>query len=223
MRHRRRHHLPQSSTNGQGQKAAAISPVALRKAATQLAALAVKGRAPKTGYSVAQFGPRWSDDVDVELGGDGCDTQGGNLHRDMTAITVKAGTRGCVVASGQLYDPYTGETLSYHRGQSPTLVNIDHVVARGDSWQKGAQQLSADQRRNFANDPINLLAVSQVTNAAKQDSDAATWLPPNRRFWCVYAARQIQVKAKYHLWVTSVEKAALGRILSSCSRAGETR
>lgn len=65
--------------------------------------------------------------------------------------------------------------------------------------------------------------MSQKTNAAKQDSDAATWLPPNRGFWCVYAARQIQVKARYYLWVTSAEKAALGRILASCHQNARTR
>ncbi|MDN5768877.1 MAG: HNH endonuclease family protein [Humibacillus sp.] len=149
--------------------------------------------------------------------------QGGILHRDLTAVTVKPATRGCVVAAGQLADPYTGQSISYRRGQSPALVNLDHVVSLGDSWQKGAQQLSADQRRNFANDPLNLLAVGQKTNAAKSDSDAATWLPPNRGFWCVYAARQIQVKAKYHLWVTTAEKAALDRIFTSCTRTGGTR
>lgn len=41
----------------------------------QLDALVVKGRAPKTGYTRAQFGQAWSDDVTVGGGHNGCDTR----------------------------------------------------------------------------------------------------------------------------------------------------
>ncbi|MDN5768928.1 MAG: hypothetical protein L0H96_24730, partial [Humibacillus sp.] len=64
---------PAAAVTVPGQGAGAISPDALSKASAQLAALPVKGRAPKTGYARSQFGPRWSDDVDVEFGHDGCD------------------------------------------------------------------------------------------------------------------------------------------------------
>ncbi len=214
---------PAAVDTAPGRGVDAISPAALRQASTQLAALAVKGRAPKSGYARSQFGPRWSDNVNVELGRDGCDTQGNLLNRDLEGVTTKPGTRGCVVLTGRLADPYTGQTISYRRGQSPALVNLDHVVSLGDSWQKGAQQLTADQRRDFANDPINLLAVSASANASKGEGDAATWLPPNRGFWCVYAARQIRVKARYHLWVTPAEKVALSRLLTSCTQNGDPR
>jgi hypothetical protein len=96
------------------------------------------------------------------------------------------------------------------------LVQIDHVVALSDAWQKGAQQLSAETRRAFANDSLNLLAVDGATNQGKGDGDAATWLPPNKPYRCSYAARQVAVKAKYGLWVTSPERDALGRILATC-------
>jgi hypothetical protein len=58
--------------------------------------------------------------------------------------------------------------------------------------------------------------VDGPTNASKGDSDAATWLPPNRGFRCRYAARQIAVKARYRLWVTTAEQEALRRILAGC-------
>jgi hypothetical protein len=95
-------------------------------------------------------------------------------------------------------------------------VQIDHVVPLMDAWQKGAQALSPTLRESLANDPLNLLAVDGPANGSKSDSDAATWLPPNRGYWCPYAARQIAVKVKYHLWVTAAEKDALGRILATC-------
>ncbi|MBY4576322.1 deoxyribonuclease, partial [Gordonia paraffinivorans] len=71
----------------------------------------------KTGYDRALFGQQWSDDVNVEGGHNGCDTRNDILRRDLTDITVKPGTRGCVVLSGTLHDAYTGKTIPFVRGQ----------------------------------------------------------------------------------------------------------
>jgi hypothetical protein len=95
-------------------------------------------------------------------------------------------------------------------------VQIDHVVALSDAWQTGAQRLSAERRVALANDPLELLAVDGPTNQAKGDGDAATWLPPNRGYWCSYVARQIAVKRAYGLWVTSAERDAMRRVLDRC-------
>lgn len=54
------------------------------------------------------------------------------------------------------------------------------------------------------------------TNSAKGDTDAATWLPPNKAFRCEYVARQVDVKAKYQLWVTQAEHDAIAGILAGC-------
>ncbi|WP_440712099.1 GmrSD restriction endonuclease domain-containing protein [Gordonia sp. FQ] len=186
-------------------------------ALTTLGTLPVKGRAPKTGYARDLFGQRWSDDVNVEFGHNGCDTRNDILRRDLTGVVAKAGTRDCVVAAGTLDDAYTGKTIAFTRGESSSAaVQIDHLVALSDAWQKGAQQLSSDERRDFANDPRNLQAVDGPTNQAKGDGDTATWLPPNRRYRCTYVARQIEVKAAYRLWVTPAEKAAMTRVLTGC-------
>ena len=120
--------------------------------------------------------------------------------------------------SGTLDDPYTRTSIAFTRGSATSSkVQIDHVVALSDAWQKGAQQLPAEQRRNFANDPRNLQATDGRTNQAKGAGDAATWLPPNKSYRCTYVERQIAVKANYHLWVTAAEKQAMIRILSNCS------
>ena len=177
-----------------------------------LAALEVKGRAPKTGYDRALFGQSWAD-VDRN----GCDTRNDVLRRDLTAYELKSGTNGCLVLSGTLHDPYSGSTIAFVRGQSTSnTVQIDHVVALSDAWQKGAQQWSTPQRAAYANDPLNLIAVDGFTNQRKGDGDAATWLPPNKAYRCPYAARQVAVKTKYGLWVTTAERDALARILATC-------
>jgi len=181
-----------------------------------LARLAVRGRAPRTGYDRALFGQAWAD-VDRN----GCDTRNDVLGRDLTSEQAKPGTHGCLILSGTLRDPYTGTTIVFVRGRSTSSkVQIDHVVALSDAWQKGAQQLTTSRRTAMANDALNLLAVDGLTNQRKSDGDAATWLPPNKAYRCSYAARQIAVKAKYGLWVTSAERAALGRILATCPSQG---
>ena len=181
-------------------------------ALSALGTLPVKGRSPRTGYARGLFGQAWSD-VDRN----GCDTRNDVLRRDLMPLTLKLGTKGCLVLSGTLHDPYLGTTTFFVRGRSTSsLVQIDHVVPLSDAWQKGAQQWSTPRRTAFANDPLNLLAVDGLTNQRKSDGDAATWLPPSKPYRCSYAARQITVKSKYGLWVTAAERDALGRILATC-------
>ncbi|WP_227007634.1 DUF1524 domain-containing protein [Pseudarthrobacter sp. AB1] len=195
-----------------GVAAPKTQPAFATKAIDLLATLPVKGRAPKTGYDRALFGQAWAD-VDRN----GCDTRNDMLKRDLSAITY-TNSVPCKVQSGTLADPYTGTTISFLRGSATSsAVQIDHVVALSDAWQKGAQQLTTDQRTAFANDPLNLQSTDGPTNMKKGDGDAATWLPPNKGFRCEYVARQISVKATYSLWVTQAEHDAMARILADCS------
>jgi hypothetical protein len=181
-------------------------------AVTVMKTLVIKGRAPKTGYSRVQFGAAWAD-VDHN----GCDTRNDILHRDLTQVVYRTGT--CIVLSGVLHDPYTGKTINFRRGvKTSPAVQIDHVVALSDAWQKGAFAWTISKRTAFANDPVELLAVDGPINGQKSDSDAASWLPPNRAFRCSFVARQIAVKSKYGVWVTSAEQAAFSRILASCPK-----
>lgn len=171
----------------------------------------IKGRAPKTGYSRAAFGPQWSD-VDRN----GCDTRNDILKRDLINIVFREKTRDCVIESGVLLDPFSNMEIKFERGQkSSMLVQIDHLVSLSNAWQTGIFQSSLKERTAFANDPINLLAVKGSLNSQKGDGDAATWLPPHKPFRCKYVALQINVKAKYGLWVTRAEQEAMVRILSS--------
>ena len=196
-----------------------LAPVSVSAAEQQpglatavLETLAVKGRAPKTGYSRDQFGQAWAD-----IDRNGCDTRNDILKRDLTGIVYKPGTRNCVVASGTLVDRYSGESINFIRGNLTSMeVQIDHVVALSNAWQTGAFKLSAEQRKALANDPLNLFAVKGRLNSQKGDGDAATWLPPLKSFRCTYVAQQIAVKAKYSLWVVAPEKAAMVAILAKC-------
>ena len=194
--------------------AAAFSEATEVTASSVLSSLPVKGRAPKTGYARAQFGQAWAD-VDRN----GCDTRNDMLKRDLTEIVYKVKTRNCVVATGNLLDRYSGETINFVRGNVTSMeVQIDHVVALSNAWQTGAFKLTVLQRTALANDPMNLFAVKGRLNLQKSDGDAATWLPPLKSFRCAYVAQQIAVKAKYSLWVTAPEKEAMARILTACPK-----
>jgi hypothetical protein len=180
---------------------------------TALAALnklPVKGRAAKTGYSREQF-PHWKDPDK-----NGCDTRNDILKRDLTKVVFKADTNNCKVISGSLLDPYSNKLISFDLSKSASTIDIDHVVALSNAWQTGAFQLTPTQRTNFANDPLNLLAVDAKLNRQKGDGDAATWLPPYKSYRCSYVARQVSVKSKYKLWVTAPEKSAISNLLTSC-------
>ena len=198
---------------------AGTTPVQADSATTALSVIeqqVIKGRAAKTGYTRAQFGPVWAD-VDRN----GCDTRNDILKRDLTDKVFRAKTRDCVVESGSLLDPFSGETINFVRGNTSSMeVQIDHVIALSNAWQTGAFQLSIKERTALANDPLNLLAVKGRLNSQKGDGDAATWLPPLKSYRCDYVSRQIAVKLKYKLWFTAPEKEAMIRILKSCPEKG---
>jgi hypothetical protein len=194
---------------------AGITPAKAESIASGLSVIQAqitKGRAAKTGYTRDQFGPAWAD-VDRN----GCDTRNDILKRDLTNEVFKEKTNACTVLSGTLVDPFSGETINFVRGvETSSEVQIDHTVALSNAWQTGAFKLTADQRKAFANDPLNLLAVKGRLNSQKGDGDAATWLPPLKSYRCDYVSRQIAVKIKYKLWFTAPEKEAMIRILKTC-------
>ena len=192
------------------QQASASAPPPGLAAVDVLATLPAKGRAPETGYDRDRYGPQWAD-VDRN----GCDTRNDVLARDLTDEQFKPGTHDCVVLSGTLADPYTGQTISFVKGDGSS-VDIDHVVALSDAWQTGAFGWDEARRTALANDPLNLLAVDFSANRQKGDGDAATWLPPVRSYRCAYVARQVAVKAAYGLWVTPAEHDAIAAVLEGC-------
>ena len=95
-------------------------------------------------------------------------------------------------------------------------MQIDHVVSLADAWYKGAREWDDQRRRDFANDPRNLLAVGGQANFDKAFRDATAWLPTNEAFRCEFVARQIDVKAAYGLWLSANEKRAMQDVLARC-------
>ena len=171
--------------------------------------LAIKGRAPKTGYSRDEF---YSDWPKIS----GCSLRQIIIKREVGDSAILSDDN-CTVIAGTFVEPYTGKTLEFtEKSQFTKGIQIDHVVALSDAWQKGAQQLTKDERYQLATDPLNLIAADSSANQQKSDGDAATWLPSNKTFRCQYVARQVSVKYKYSLWVTQAEHDAIQNILTAC-------
>ena len=168
--------------------------------------LEVKGRAPKTGYARTEFYDGWPII-------DGCSLRQRILKRELGDTAI---LDGCDVVAGEFDEPYIGEHRILKNKSDVAKIQIDHVVALSDAWQKGAQYKDYETRNAIATDPLNLLAVDGAANEQKSDGDAATWLPKNKKFRCQYVARQVSVKFKYGLWVTEAEKQAILKVLTNC-------
>jgi hypothetical protein len=194
--------------------AGTLAPAA---ASAALAGLRVADKGSLSGYERGcgkgegcVFGPAWAD-VDHN----GCDQRNDVLHRDLTGVQVRPGTRNCVVVAGTLADPYTGAAVRFVKADAAE-VPIDHVVPLAAAWTEGAASWPAARRAQFANDLANLMATDREQNSAKGDSTADEWIPPNKAYDCSYATVVITVKQRYALSVTRAEAAALATLLRTC-------
>ena len=161
------------------------------------------------------FGTAWTDDNNMADGHNGCDTRNDILHRDLTNIQVRPGTRDCVVIAGTFVDPYSGTTMTFTKAQA-SLIQIDHIVPLHAAWELGAWQWPQSKRVDYANDPDVLTASNGRLNEQKGDKLADEWKPPNTSYWCTYATRTVDIHAKYALPVTSPERTALHKMLTTC-------
>ncbi|MCU1569763.1 MAG: endonuclease [Naasia sp.] len=179
---------------------------------TTIASLPAAPSEPVDGYERDLFGKGWKDPDR-----NGCDARNDVLARDLADTTFKGGTHDCVVLTGTLQDPYTGTTIRFQRGNDTSeLVQIDHIVPLSWAWQHGAAFWSGDERTQFANDQLNLLAVDGPTNSAKSDSGPADWLPPDADYSCEYAERFTAVLVTYALGIDDADRSALSAVAAQC-------
>lgn len=169
-------------------------------------------------YRRSAFGDSWDDDNDAPGGRNGCDTRDDILDRDLVDKTFVAIKRcPTAVATGTLHDPYTNTTIAFQRGAKVgESVQIDHIVPLAYAWDMGASGWPDAERRRFANDPANLLAVQGQANQDKGDLPPALWMPPNRAFACQYAMQFIAVLRGYQLPVDQASAGSLRQAAATC-------
>lgn len=145
----------------------------------------------------------------------GCDQRNDTLRRDLTHLTYKPGTHGCVVTTGTLADPYTGAEIAFTKGErTSSAVQIDHVVPLSWAWQHGASTWSDDHREQLATD-LNNQAADGTANESKSDQGPATWLPA-ASYSCTYVTRFAYVVHRYELTLDTADRDAITRVLDSC-------
>jgi hypothetical protein len=163
-------------------------------------------------YDRALFGQSWAD-VDRN----GCDTRNDILRRDLIDPVFEAGTSDCKVLSGDLIDPFSGSPMAFVSGRTTSIeVQIDHLVPLAWAWRNGASEWTGERRVEFANDPLNLLAVNGGLNQEKSDSGPSEWLPPNRAFQCEYLFLFASVVVEYDLALPAPDRTVLMELLRTC-------
>lgn len=114
---------------------------------------------------------------------------------------------------GQIYGPYTG---TYFLSDSQT--DIEHIVAASEGHDSGLCGATAETRKQFANDLLNLTLaapkVNRCSSTGKCGLDPAEWMPPKNKCW--YANRVVEIKRKYSLSVDQKEAESLESVLSDC-------
>lgn len=144
------------------------------------------------------FGPAWNDPTDVS----GCDARNRQLAKQLHDVVFKDGTRNCKVVAGWLQDPYSGERVDLRD------VELDHTVALHRAWNAGAWQWDSRKRQIFANDPMELRALSSSVNQDKSDAALDEWMPPLPEARCPFVIDYLSVMAKYELPITVSERDA---------------
>ncbi len=187
---------------------------------TALTRLAVLPRRPaRRGYDRScgggagcVFGQAWTDAVDVPLGHNGIDTRTDVIDRDGGA-------------DGALRDAYSGRMTNH--------IQVDHIVPLAAAWDLGAADWTPQRRREFANDPAELVAVDAAENQAKSDLTPGDWRvclrdagrcararppvwTPRAAIRCAYAQRYVEISARYGLAVTVPDRAALVDMVATC-------
>lgn len=121
------------------------------------------------GYSRDKFGHGWADEDH-----DGQDTRQEVLISQSTG-NLAYNEKGRVV-KGRWISLYSGKILT-----NASNVDIDHIVPLSWAWKHGADKWTYEQRKDFANDPRNLVVVEASLNRQKGDKGPDEWLPPKNQ------------------------------------------
>lgn len=136
----------------------------------------------------------------IDANGD-CMNARHELLEDLSTGPVSYAENRCYVKHGRWNDPYTGNIYTVSRD-----MDVDHMVPLAWAHYRGAHSWSADKRRRFANDRVNMFAVQASANRSKGARGPLEWLPPNEGFHCQYVTRFERIVRTYDLEYLPGEK-----------------
>jgi hypothetical protein len=131
----------------------------------------------------------WNKGLNVH---DCVNTRHETLARQAVSGTVRMSKDGCFVSSGKWNGMYSGDVF-----YDPRKMDIDHIIPLNYAFRNGGANWPKSKKEVFANDPINLIAVSASLNRQKSAMGPAQWLPPNQPYRCQYTTRWNNVLIKY--------------------------
>lgn len=166
-----------------------------------------EGRAFSSLYNRADW-PHW-----IDADGDCQDTRAEVLIRDSQVPVKFKRNKGCSVSHGSWLDPYTGQ-----RFDKASDLDIDHIVPLAWAHGHGASGWTRAQKRAFANDMDNLLAVDAGANREKGAKGPDDWMPALATFRCKYVISFVGLTRKYGLTIYPVELNAISLIIDKCNR-----
>jgi len=154
-------------------------------------------------YVRSKFGSGWTTK--------NCRDTRARLLVETSTLPVRFATNdGCLVTSGRWVSSWTGDVLN--AGD----IDIDHVVALSWAWHRGAAAWKRGRRVEFANDPVNIVAVEASLNRSKSDQGPDQWLPPAGQ--CGYVARFYRIVKLYKLEPRPAENEWIRAFLDDCRR-----
>lgn len=160
---------------------------------------------PEVKYKRKDWQARWADeDKDCQ------NTRAEILIARSLKKVSFSGKKDCVVSRGQWHDYYFPGIL-----ENAKEIDIDHLVPLYEAHKSGGARWSKELKKQFANDPENLVITSRSTNRKKGANTLKSWLPINLPYACRYYQQWMQVKKKYQLVISMDEINALD--VSQCS------
>ena len=145
-------------------------------------------------YRREHFGSGWAD-----TDGDCQNSRHEALIAQSTGQVTFKDQEKCMIQTGRWISMYSGIVI-----HDATAIDIDHVVPLKWAWDHGANDWTKERRIEFANDPVNLLAVEASLNRQKGAKGPDEWQPPTNQ--CQYLSRFRRVAIKYDLPTKSVPK-----------------
>jgi len=164
---------------------------------TQLTALTIAQENALAPYDRDKF-PHWDDED-----GDGMDTRKEVLAEEK-------------IENVGWYSRWDGIWYEGDGALRAPSFDIDHIVALSEAWDSGASEWGAYDRDIFADDRLNLVAVSASSNRSKGGRDAGEWLPSEPLGKCFLSMRVIQVKSKWELTIDQAEYDVLKNLVTDC-------
>ncbi len=142
--------------------------------------------------------PHW-DDPD----GDGFDARQQAIWKQVVQFDgIKLGeVENGIVVRGLYHDPYTGQNYDIKENNP----DVDHLIPLKLAWDRGADTWTTEKRKQFANDPLNLVAVHLSSNRQKSAKSIYDWMPPNLNYAASYLIDLSILVRKYELIPTEAD------------------